>query len=213
VRTIVLLVLLVVAGLVVLGLIAYKMWGIWALVGLIVFLVVLPFALKLLGGWLLKQLFMIPFKAKGRVLSGAKATVNSVKPAEAPARTWSEADPDQEDPDQEVRLPRLLDWYWIDVTITPRPTTGPFQFWEAGELLLVPPHVKSGTIDDGDEGSGELAELQVWQNGAFGPDEGYKYPGEQRLNLLVGIPQGQRKCRFRYYFEIFGEVDLPTRAA
>lgn len=148
----------------------------------------------------LKALFMMPFRMKGAALAGASATVHAVEAAHAPP-------PEDEDgAEEEPHGPR--EYYYVDVTIAPGPSKGGFTYWEPGELVLVRPGAKSIPDDDADE-VGILHGLQVWQDGAFVEDEGYKYEGMQRLKLHVGVEPGTREARFRYYFEIFGDVVFP----
>jgi hypothetical protein len=56
--------------------------------------------------------------------------------------------------------------------------------------------------------AGLLAE--VFGEGRFGPDEGMKYFGPQRLRLRVGVlAGGEQSLAFRYDFEKFGTLTLP----
>lgn len=184
----------------------YSSWGIPGLIGVPVALALLILTGKFLGAWLLKRAFMIPFAAKGKVLRGAKLEVHSVTPCEVPKRAL-------EHEDEETELPaKARSWYWIDATITPKLTGGPFHLWEAGELLLVPEKTRPGMPrDDADEWN--LYTLRIWdpEKNEWGKDEGYKYPGAQRLKLRVGLPPNVRRARFRYYFEVFGDIqfDIP----
>lgn len=183
----------------------YSTWGVSGLIGLPVGLLLVVVAGKHLGGWLVKRAFMIPFAAKGKVLRGATLEVHSVTPCEVPKRMLEFDDPDAALPAKEQR------WYWIDVTITPKPTGGPFHLWEAGELLLVPEKTRPGMPkDDADEWS--IYSLRIWdaEKNEWQKDEGYKYPGPQRLKMRVGLPPNVRRARLRYYFEIFGDVRLPS---
>src|SRR2546430_12006750 len=52
--------------------------------------------------------------------------------------------------------------------------------------------------------------LDVQQEGAFKPDEGFKFEGPQRLRLLIAVKPGTSRLKFRYYFEEFGAVVLPA---
>jgi hypothetical protein len=176
--------------------------------GIVLLVISLALAGRFLGRYLLRSLFMMPFKMKGQVLRRARAEVHSVEPTAAPAGTelaLVDGQADEETMPPEPAPPR--DYYWIDVTITPTPTTGPFQFWEPGELLLVPIDAKASLDDDE---TYQVGDVEVFHDGRFGPDEGMKYPGPQRLRVRVGLPVGSpRRWKFRYYFETFGEVVLP----
>ena len=165
------------------------------------------------GGWLIKRLFMIPFKMKGAVLKGAEIQIHSVVPAQAPAKresTPSDADAQDDNDDEDVsdeeddKTPRR--YYSLDVTITPAPSQGKFQFWEPTELLLV--HPSAANDIDTDDNSCVISNVEVEEDGEFRSD-GEKYPGPRRLRLLLGVKEGVRELRFRYYFEAFGNVTLP----
>jgi hypothetical protein len=183
---------------------AYSMWGVAGVIGIPVGIVVLVFAGKMLGGWLVQRAFMIPFAAKGKVLRGAMLEVHSVTPCEVPRNA-------SDDDDEDSQLPaKLKSWYWIDATITPKPTGGPFRLWEAGEIQVVPEKTRPGMPkDDADEWG--IHSLRIWdaEQDRWQKDEAYKYPGPQRLKMQVGVPPSVRRAKLRYYFEIFGKVHLP----
>jgi hypothetical protein len=185
----------------------YATWGVPGLIGLPAGLLVLVGLGKLLGGWLVQRAFMIPFAAKGKVLRGAKVEVHSVTPCEQPARAIMHDAEGTELPTKD------LSWHWIEATITPRPSAGPFHFWEAGELLLVPEKTRPG-MPSGDAEEWGINSLQIWDAGQqrWLEDEGFKYPGPQKLRIQVGVPTIVRRVRVRYYFEIFGEIQLPPSA-
>jgi hypothetical protein len=172
-------------------------WGVAALfAGL---LLSIPVLIK----WALPRLLRLPFKAKGAVLSGASVTLHSVERAEAPP-----ARPDDEDDEVPAGQPR--EHYRVDLTVTPPPASGAFALWEPGELVLVR-HDARADKPEADKPAGKIHALEVEQDGRFEPDCGMKYGGPQRLRLLVSAPPGQR-VRFRYYFEVFGDIALPARA-
>jgi hypothetical protein len=145
------------------------------------------------------SLFSVPFRAKGMVLTNAAADVHSVARVAAPASAEGLDDGEQQP----------LDYFEIDVTITPRPSPGPFHFWEPGELALVPAKARVAKLEDHPERTG-VSGVEVFEDGKFGPDEGMKYFGKQRLRLTVGVPQGgERTWAFLYYFSKFGKLTLP----
>lgn len=181
----------------------YLPWWGFLLVLLGVFLALMGVA-RLLTGRLGTMLFSIPFRAKGAVLRRAGVEVHSVEAVAAP-----EGVGDDEGGDDDDGAPR--DHYRIDATITPRPGPGPFQFWEPGELMLVPADARVA-LDDMPEGAG-LTSIEIDSDGAFGPDEGMKYHGALRLRFAVAVPRGwSRKVAFCYYFSKFGTVTLPPPA-
>src|SRR4051812_30111151 len=153
----------------------------WAVVLYILALGSLPVVFsKWMGERLVKMFFKVPFKMKGAVLRGATAVVHSVESI-APATS---ANGDAQ-PAPEAGSPPL-DYYLVDVTIRPRLPTGRFKHWEPGELMLVSRDAKADLDGDVDSSTGGV---EVFQDGNFGPDEGYKYFGEQRLRASFGIPQ------------------------
>ncbi len=112
------------------------------------------------------------------------------------------------------------DWYEIDVTITPATPSEvreqtPFQYWEPAELMLVPFDYSGNRFDGGDSDDPEenaglgIHSVQIWQESAFQEDEEGKYAGPQRILLHVGVPRGSNNMAFMYYFEKFGQVELP----
>ncbi len=166
---------------------------------------------------ILTSLLMIPFKAKGGVLKGATTVVHAIEAAEAPPSRRDDSHEDEElnsevDSPQTPALPRT--YYRLDVTITPRPPTGRgFQFWEPGDLMLIPANTKV-TFESDDDDTAEVAEVELFQDGQFGPNEGTKYFGPQRLRILFGLaPGAPGRLKFRYYFETFGEFPMPDASS
>ncbi len=125
-------------------------------------------------------------------------------------RNGDDFDDEQSDEDEETyddEVPQ--DWYFVDATITPRPPEGAFRLWEPAELVLVNPADQGDDIACDDVG--HVVEIEVWQDGHWRPDEGFKYEGQQRLKMRVGMEPGTRRARFKYYFEIFGDtVEFPA---
>jgi len=144
---------------------------------------------------MVRNLFLIPFRAKGAVLKGASARAHTVSQATVAAAEESE--------------PRRH--YLVDVTITPSNTDGPFGMWEPGELRLVRPesvlHPESDEPEV-DDSSCEVTKLGIEDEGKWGKDEGMKYAGAQRLRLNVAVHSAVKELKFRYYFEEFGNVKV-----
>lgn len=197
-------------------------WGILVLVGglALVGLVVV----KVFGGRLFRLLFSIPFRAKGRALSRASAVVHSIAPvpageiaalrpaADAAAEADASREEEEDDEDGVDTPPKDARFFDLEVTIVPSSNAagGSFSTWELGELLLVKPGAK-GPMDDGEEDDAiRLDRLEVLLDGSFQKDEGYKLPGPQRLRARIAVPPDLERLKFRYYFEDFGEVSLPT---
>jgi len=175
----------------------------WALVFLFAGLVVVAkFAVK----GLLKRLFLMPFKMKGAVLRNASAQVNSVAPSDAPTKTDANREPTEPD------VPRR--YFTLDVTIQPSEATGKFTHWEPGELMLtrVDYHFNPNDEESKQDNACRVEELQYEEDGVFKPDEGFKFAGAKRLKMTLVVREGIEKLKFQYYFEEFGQVQLPPVA-
>lgn len=186
------------------GVLAIKFLPWWALLAGAV-------ALVPVSRWLLKRalvgVFTAPFKMKGAVLKGAAAEVHSVVPTDMPA---SEVGAEETNGGGAAATRRF---FWLDVTVRPTGRSEGFQHWEPGELQLVKPESRLNPHDsDADEGEDacEVRRLEVQHEGTFQEDEGWKFPGPQRLRLLLAVQPGVSGLKFRYYFEEFGEVRLPA---
>ncbi len=197
-KLILLFLLLCIVGFVV----AIKMLPWW---GIVLLLVGLPVLGILSFKFLLKKLFLLPFKAKGAVLRGATATIHSIERATTRPMDVSPENDDETNADAE---PEPRDYYWLDVTIMPKTATGKFKLWEAGELMLVAPDAKSPDQEDSDDDTCNVKKLEVEEEGQFKVEEGYKYDGAKRLRMLLAVKQGVKTLKFRYYFEDFGNVRL-----
>jgi hypothetical protein len=194
--------------LVVAGVLAGITWAVrslpwWALLLLFVALIVTgKFAIK----GLLKRLILVPFKMKGAVLHNASVRVHSVVPSEAP--TKAEGETEATEPD----VPRR--YFTLDVTIQPAEATGKFAHWAPGELMLnrfefvFNPNAEESKEDD----ACQVKEVQYEEDGVFKADEGLKFAGPKRLKMTLAVREGVEKLRFQYYFEQFGEVQLPPNA-
>jgi hypothetical protein len=159
--------------------------------------VLLPLAAKAFGGRLLERLFKAPFRAKGAPLRGATTRVHAVRPAASPLPAG---------PAAEAAEPR--GWYTVELTITPAPAPGAFKTWAPLELLLVAEDADPEDPADDTEW-GDVHKARAWGEDGWVDAEDLRLAGEQRLRLLVGVRAGApRVLRLRYYFEIFGRVDL-----
>ena len=206
--------------LVVLAVIVIKLLAWWQ-AALVIFggMLLLGLLVKLVGPKLIEKAFTAPFKAKGKVLHGATIEVHSAEPCERPERArFDDGDDDDDDDDEEDAEERRRDvqrsYYRLEVTITPAEPTGNFAHWEVGELVLVPFDAKpmAGAGGEDDDDIDDLARIDVVEieaDGEYREDDGDKLPGAQRLRLTVGAMPGQKRLKFRYYFEDFGEVVLP----
>gem|GEM_PF-1100087 len=153
-----------------------------------------------LGKYLLKRLFIAPFRMKGKALAGAEAIVHGITAAELPSV-------DEEEPDA-VSERDSLNWYYLDVTITPKDQSEGFTYWEPGELALVRMDANPEEIEEDTQSAAQIHDYRIFSDGSFREDEIYKHPGAQRLQLHVGVKPGETQLQFRYYFELFGNVAI-----
>ena len=161
----------------------------------------LALAMPTLLRWGLRSLLKLPFRAKGAVLRNAAVDVHAIERAEPPALEPSDEAASAAGPHEHFRL---------EITITPpAAASGPFTLWEPGELAIVGPDARAGEPRTG-EANFDVRDLEIREDDRFQADSGMKYGGPQRLRLLVAVPPGQRRLRFRYYFEVFGSVSLPA---
>ena len=195
----VLITLFVMTALVVIA-IRYLPW--WLLLAIVVGIgLLLRFGIP----FLLKQLLMIPFKAKGQALSGATIQVHSIKPAPFPSANDSEQNYWEA---EDLARYQEMDWYFLDVSITPALNRSEgFRFWEPGELLLIPASVKGNSLESLDCDEVAIHDYRVF-DGAFKEDVQGKYEGAKRLLLHLGAKTEVKRVVFRYYLERFGEVEL-----
>lgn len=163
---------------------------------------VVKYALRLLFSGVLRLLFSIPFKMKGKALAGATTQVHGYEWAAAPPENRDSADVEDDD---RPKVP--LRYVWIDVTITPTERTQGFVHWEPGELALAPLNLKYRSPDDYDK-CFPVHEVRFVQEGQEQDDEGYKVVGPQRIKILAGVPLNEDSFKFAYYFETFGDIRL-----
>jgi hypothetical protein len=155
--------------------------------------------------FLLKQLLMLPFRAKGQALAGATIQVHSLKPAPFPSAKDSEQSYwDAED----LARYQGMDWYFLDVSIAPPLNRSEgFRLWEPGELLLIPASVRGTSLENLECDEVAIHDYRVF-DGAFKADVQGKYDGAKRLLIHLGAKPEVKRVVFRYYLERFGEVDL-----
>ena len=180
-------------------------WGsVLMFLGLII---VAKFAIK----HLLKKLLVMPFKMKGAVLRNATAQIHSITVVDASAaKSASDTDGESESNSDDSGA---RNFYQLDVMIVPQEAAGKFTLWEPGDLSLMRPESGVGVDDETDDGACSIHNLHVEEDGQFKPYEGMKYPGPQRLRMVLAVQPGVAALKFRYYFEAFGEVRLPAPVA
>ncbi|MBE9032104.1 hypothetical protein IQ266_20405 [filamentous cyanobacterium LEGE 11480] len=194
--------------LVILIILAIKYLPWWALIAVIVLgALTIPWALK--QG--MKQVLLLPFKAKGQVLKGATVQVHQVQSTNMPTlRQGSDMDV-ATFADLRERYHQLK-WYTVDASISPvkREADVPFSAWEPGDLMLVPPGKKVKDIEGLAENDvSEIHDYEIYETNRFQQDMEGKHLGSQRVKFLVGVQPGVQTLQFRYYLELFGEVEFP----
>lgn len=173
-------------------------------------------AIKILVGRGLGSIGRQIFEAKSRVLRRATADIHGVTRTSPPPETIEVhqlidgEEPPPPSPD--------LQWYEIETTIFPdQAHAGPMANWDLDDLRLVPfsaqPLNPTMNFDEDSEDDFELHHLVVIENGEpIVPDQS-KFSGPLRIRFRVGVPAGVQVLAFRYYFEQFGRIELPSRLA
>jgi hypothetical protein len=199
----------ILVALVVIAILAIKYLPWWALI-----LILVGGALLLRWGARLavKQAFLLPFKAKRKVLQEARVQVHQVQSVGMPVLL---RDPDSDDAEFADRRSRYhqLKWYSVDVSISPQTQEQvPFPAWEPGEMLLVPPGSQVKDLESlRNFESAEIHDYGIYRSDRFMPDHEGKHLGSQRLKFIVGIQPEVKQLQFRYYLELFGQVEFPDR--
>jgi hypothetical protein len=197
--------------LIILAVLAIKYLPWWAL---IILLVGGGLGLQWAVKYGLKQAFLLPFKAKGQVLKGATAQVHNVQPTNMPTVKQNADSHPGEIADRRARYHQLK-WYTVDVSIAPQQTGAAVAFpaWEPSDLVLVMPGKKVKSLESlADEEVSTIHDYEIYQTDRFQFDNEGKHLGSQRLKFLVGIEPNVTTLQFRYYLELFGQVEFPDRA-
>jgi len=205
----------------------YLPW--WVLLGCVVLILLLW---RFVFGWVLGSLFMAPLRNMGKVLRDATVDVHSVRPTEPPATASSAPElgrletthldeseflavAERADAHPEPDVPR--NWFEIDITVTPRPSSeGKFPYWDMEGLQLIKP---GSSLKDEDD-SCQVKSVQPIREGVVLLDPGQtdataeqedycKVTGPHRLKMVIGVKPDVRELVFRYFFETFGKVVLP----
>lgn len=211
------------------AILAFKFLPWYVLVGLAVVFVL---SIKFLGKKALLWVFSLPFRAKGAALRGAPVEVHSIEPCPAPQRRSGDSDDDDEDSEngeasdddgahdegEEFESGVLItgdvssndprSYYRVEATISPKHSKQLFDHWEIGELGLGLPNYSP--MDGDGKDACPIDALEVELDGKFTPDDGYKLMGPQRLRFVVDVSPGVQRLVFNYYFETFGEVQIPA---
>jgi hypothetical protein len=196
--------------LIILAVLAIKYLPWWAL---IILLVGGGLGLQWVVKYGLKQAFLLPFKAKGQVLKGAAVQVHNVQPTHMPTAQQDVDSHPGAVADQRARYHQLK-WYTVDVSIAPQQVESavPFSAWDPSNLLFVVPGQKVKSLADlADHPVSEIHNYEIYQTNRFQSDAEGKHLGSQRLKFHVGIEPGISTLQFRYYLELFGQVEFPNR--
>ena len=195
-------------------LVALLLWSLYSMAGpvglaaLVGFLAVVALSRKWLGALVFQRAFRVPFALKGKVLRGAQLRIHSVSRTDLASLPEGYEEADEEAAGDKPAIPRV--GYTFEATVTPRPSSGPFHTWEVGELMLVPAGTRR-SMPGGNAQAWRVLDLHVWDEaaGRWLEDEGFKIPGAHRLKFSAAIPESARRVRLRYYFELFGDINLP----
>lgn len=176
----------------------------WIAVAVIaVLMVAMAIALKLAFRKLLPRLLMLPFRAKGTPLRGARVNLGEVNFR----GKRKEAYPDQPDAEDAGEGPIYV--YDIKATIVPNEAAGAFKLWEPGTLEAHA--LDAAPADDPEarsEALGSVERFTVFVDGKWVEPEGDKFQGAQTLNLTFHMKRPVRAIRLRYYLEDLGEFKL-----
>lgn len=178
-----------------------------------------------------------PMRAASEILEGATVRVHGFTTADAPVGfdpheqigyDPSGGDDEHDEYDDGPGYPQTLDWYHLDVTITPKsslteePERLSHRKWQLDQIVLVnadpdsrpasPIPIGLGTVAAGLMPAGVIAEKEVWSGFEFANFDGEPVWGIQRCRFLVGIPKNVRRIAFVYnLFARFGDIPVPTQ--
>jgi hypothetical protein len=203
-------VVLLVVTLLTLSLIYLPWWG----TGLVLLALMLTLALsfKWIAGKVMERFFIGIFDIKSKALREAGAEVHSVKQVEAPVRESDMQMVDEQAPPEQAKEEPVRIFYAVEATITPKPAMGKaFHLWDIDDVMMVPYDLKvTRSADEGiDDETCEIRRVLVQRDGVYAELEESKLEGPHRLEFLVGVKPGVKRLKFRYYFEAFGDVQLP----
>ena len=164
------------------------------------------------------------FDGKSSVLRNSTADIHSVKPTEIPKsiREWAAKvsdrgnDDDFDDDDRADAQALLHDSHWVEIEATIFPDASQakeMQLWDVDDLRLVPFDAAEsafGNQDNDDDAEFELHDLVLMRDGEAIRSDDSKLQGPQRVRFKVGVPRDVRELKFKYYFEQFGHIKLPT---
>ena len=164
------------------------------------------YLIRNLGNIMAKSMVKL-FEVKSQVLRGAQTTVHSIQPIPRPEPA-AKSDDDADD-----APPQDSNYYRFDVTISPKPSTGPMSHWDLDDLRMVSFDTPATTLDKmSDEGDIEnypLNEVEILDGAKFISADQGKYEGSQQVRFTTAVPPHVRELKFQYYAEQFGRLPLP----
>lgn len=146
--------------------------------------------------WAITRIVVSLLQKKSRVLRGADLRIEQV------SLTVRPDDAGEEDDCRYVQ---------IRGTLIPQPHASEMQFYEPGELLLVP-YDATVSLDEhqDDAQSASAVRVRLIEETNLPGREAEKITGPAALEILFAVPQTlSGRVKFRYYFEQFGDVMLP----
>jgi hypothetical protein len=174
-----------------------------------------------------------PLRRRGQILEGSTVRVNAFVPAEAPD-AFDESSYDEGDFPSSIhefqkargRMMQAVDWFTLDVTITPPSSLGADpenltgKKWQPDALIIVSADRDNSPLPDFMGGLANLAgggicvvvEKLLWDGLEFVPHDGEEVWGIQRMRLHLGIPESVQRIAFVYQmFARFGNIPVPSR--
>ena len=168
------------------------------------------------GGWWFRRRFdRIVHEGvleMGSALKGATVAVHSVEAVPLPSR-HSPYDISKDDEnfmegvDDEPWNEEGVNYYAIDVTITPANEAGP---WDPTALTLVPADYIPDDPTEITEQMCPLHSAEVFVNGHYERAPEKEVRGPRRLRMVFAVHEGLRAVKFGLFVTYFGHVDLPA---
>ncbi|MBM80009.1 MAG: hypothetical protein CMJ78_05380 [Planctomycetaceae bacterium] len=191
---------------------------------LIVFMIGLIVLVPIYHQPLMRVLLRRPIRRLGLTLRNAIVEIHDCQPSTRPDRSeeWeflsnsdeeiSELDRNaaEEDRSDQAESDQRRRWFLLELTISPnKPPDEAFEEWLPCELALVP---RDSEYNEGDPLPSvcEVAEVSLWREETWKIDDFSEFRGPQKLQLLIGTEPEERSLTFQYFYERFGQVELPT---
>ena len=164
-----------------------------------------------------KRFAMNLFTSKSRVLRGAMVQIHRVELAHDPRKPpvlENQDYPKTEAAAYAMNLSSPINERFIllEFTITPRTGASRMQFYEPGELLLIPFDAKIDIHADpnADENAGVISKCAVIDENGNESEDFDKITGRNKIRAIFKCPATLvGRVKLRYFFEDFGEAMLP----